>query len=316
MASAALMPAAVHVLMRAHLADGRDAVVKRLADADPAPDGAAERLRWEGACLTRLAGAPNVVKCYSVDAGAPALVLEYAAAGSLAATLAVGASRGVGRLLSTDDVVALGGALAAALEAVHAAGLVHRDVKPSNILLRTHDLTRPDAACLADFGVAAPAGSPGTLGVGWTEEAVGTLGYAAPEQLAEPATAVHPAADVYGLGVVLYELVTGRLPHELAPGEDEDEVALRARIVAGAAPVPPTAYRPSLAPAVARIIQRAIAHDPTRRPGAAELRRAWYAAWDSAWSTASDDPAELDGGAAQPPSSATMPSIPGHPSRL
>ena len=129
-----------------------------------------------------------------------------------------------------------------------------------------------------EMGVAARVGTRGSLGDGWTEEAVGTLGYAAPEQLADPAEAVHPAADVYALGVVLYELATGRLPHELAPGEDEP--ALRARIIGGDAPNPATVYRPDLAAEIDRVLGEALAYDPTARTrNAATLGRAWAAAW-------------------------------------
>ena len=257
------------------LPGGGRAIEKRVAAS--AAEGAAERLVWEGECLLALAGVPGVVRCVHLDRTTPVLLLEYAAAGSLAGRLARGASPGVGRLLPAREVVSLGTALAATLAAVHAAGLVHRDVKPSNVLLRHADLTRADAACLADFGVAARTGTRGSLGDGWTEEAVGTLGYAAPEQLADPATAVHPAADVYSLGVVFYELATGRLPHELAPGEDE--CALRARIVTGATPARPTAYRADLGTAIAHVLLDALAFAPMHRPTAATLGVAWREAW-------------------------------------
>ncbi len=276
---------------RVRLPDGRPAVRKRLRDPAHAEAGAAERLRWEGECLTALAGVPGVVGCYAVDRAAPALLLEDAPGGSLAAALAAVPGEwppGVGRLLPGRTVAALGAALGAALDAAHAAGLVHRDVKPSNVLLRAGALARPGAACLADFGVAARVGSAGSLGAGWVEDTVGTLGYAAPEQLADPARAIEPAADVYALGVVLYELATGRLPHELARGENED--ALRARIVAGAVPTPAGVYRPELGAAAERVLAGALARDPRRRPaGAGALARAWAGASSAgAWPRATE----------------------------
>lgn len=101
--------------------------------------------------------------------------------------------------------------LLAALTAVHAAGLVHRDVKPSNLLLEPPGSTRPRLR-LSDFGIAAHVDDPRLTRIG---EAVGTQGYAAPEVLrgADP----DPAQDVYAAGVLAAELVTGGRPSGAAP---------------------------------------------------------------------------------------------------
>jgi serine/threonine protein kinase len=98
-----------------------------------------------------------------------------------------------------------------AVQAVHAAGLVHRDVKPGNLLLEATGTDRPHL-WLSDFGVAARVGAPRLTHVG---TALGTPGYAAPEQLdgADP----HPAQDVHALGVVLAQLLTGRAPDASGP---------------------------------------------------------------------------------------------------
>ncbi|HEY0777330.1 MAG TPA: hypothetical protein VGD56_05115, partial [Gemmatirosa sp.] len=110
-----------HTFTIVRLDDGRRAVVKRPVDG--APDGAADRLLWEGSCLTRLTEAPRVLRCYRVERAPPALVLEYAAGGSLAGRLRDGPAPGVGRLLGAREVAAIGAALGAALASVHAAGM-------------------------------------------------------------------------------------------------------------------------------------------------------------------------------------------------
>ena len=142
---------------------------------------------------------PAIVAIHDVGEadGDPYIVMELVEGESLAARFARGGA------LSPEEVAPILGSVAAGLAAVHARGLVHRDVKPHNILLPAGG-----AAKLADFGLArgdetTTLTSPGT--------AVGTLGYLAPELLhGEPAT---PASDVYALGVVAYEGLTGQRPH-------------------------------------------------------------------------------------------------------
>lgn len=217
------------------------------------------RLLHEGRCLTALGGGAHVLGCRAVDADAPALLLEWAPGGSLAAWLG---ARPRPPAAWADRVAR---ELAAALGHAHAHGLVHRDVKPSNLLLAADGGVR-----LADFGVAARVGDRGALGPEWEEDPVGTLGYAAPEQLAgEPA---HPAADVYGMAAVLYELATGHLPWELRPGESEAD--LRARVVRGE--LVPGAGRWGVEPRRAEVLARALAPEVGRRqPGAKDLWREW-----------------------------------------
>ncbi|KAB2352350.1 serine/threonine-protein kinase [Actinomadura rudentiformis] len=147
---------------------------------------------------------PNVVQIYDVDTadGQPFLVMELVDGHDLAAVLH---QRGP---LPPAEVAAIGAQAARALAAAHAAGLVHRDVKPGNLLYA------PDGTVkLTDFGIASPldgsvpgdrtaARTPGPL--------VGTAAYVSPEQVnGHPAT---PASDLYALGCVLYELLTGQPP--------------------------------------------------------------------------------------------------------
>ena len=248
--------AGAHEVTRARLATGEVVARKAIRPALREREDLRARLLHEGRCLAALGGRAHVLACRAVDARAPALLLEWAPGGSLAEALGTRASRvnalGTGAVGAAAARVAR--ELALALGHVHAHGLVHRDVKPSNLLIAADGGLR-----LADFGVAARAGAHGALGPEWDEEPAGTLGYAAPEQLAgKPA---HPAADVYGAGAVLYELVAGRPAWELRAGEDE--AGLRARVVAG--DVVPSAERWGATPAVAAVLERALAAKPGQR---------------------------------------------------
>ncbi len=129
----------------------------------------------------------------------------------------------------------------AGLARLHEAGLVHRDIKPQNLLLAGDDRIR-----IADFGLAKGRGDRHRLPV---QLKVGSPGYAAPEQMADP-YGVDPRADLYATAVVLYRLITGRLP---AGGPRRAGTACLSRLV------------PSLDPHWDRFMERALAPDPSRR---------------------------------------------------
>ncbi|BBA97665.1 putative serine/threonine protein kinase [Actinacidiphila reveromycinica] len=153
-------------------------------------------------------------------------------------------------------------AVADALAASHADGIVHRDLKPANVLLATttgEDGTESMHPMLTDFGIARLADSPG---VTRTQEFVGTPAYVAPESAqGRPQTS---AVDVYGAGVLMYELVTGRPPFR---GESALEV-LRAHMT-------DQAVRPGNVPEpLWTVIERCLRKDPEQRPGAENLARA------------------------------------------
>ncbi|GLZ48401.1 hypothetical protein Acsp06_45860 [Actinomycetospora sp. NBRC 106375] len=141
--------------------------------------------------------------------------------------------------------------VAAALDAAHAAGLVHRDVKPSNVLVG-----RGDFAYLADFGIARPTGSVTAAHDGTV---IGTLPYMAPERLrAEPADA---RSDVYSLACLLHECLTGRPPF----GDEDPSALVGAHLYLS----PPTLVDDTIPAAVGEVVAQGMAKDPAARPPSA-----------------------------------------------
>jgi WD40 repeat protein/tRNA A-37 threonylcarbamoyl transferase component Bud32 len=181
--------------------------------------------------------------------GTPYVVMAFIDGCSLAERL-----KKVGRFADVRAAVALMAQIAEGLGAVHDGGLVHRDLKPGNVLL--------DAGghpFLSDFGLARRDDDADRL----TDAGalVGTIAYMAPEQadVRGDSGPVTPAADLYSLGVMLYELLTGRLPFAA-----ESKVSLLYQIVHGA-PTPPRQFRPDLDSALEAIVLKAMARDPEDR---------------------------------------------------
>jgi eukaryotic-like serine/threonine-protein kinase len=188
----------------------RPVALKRLAENLARDEELRQRFVREARLAARLSH-PNVVRVFDVgeDEGRPFIAMEYVEGETLADVVA---RRG---RLPVGEAASLGVQICAGLAAAHAAGLVHRDVKPQNLLLSTDGVLK-----LGDFGIAV--GHEGTrLTVAGT--VLGTAGYLAPEQArGEEVTA---AADIYAVGAVLYELLTGvpaRATESLAElGSDE-----------------------------------------------------------------------------------------------
>jgi serine/threonine protein kinase len=140
--------------------------------------------------------------------------------------------------------------IAAGLEAVHARKIVHRDLKPRNIVLDARDEPH-----LTDFGLSRCEGDVHLTDEG---QVIGTPAYMPPEQLTGARDRIGPRTDIYSLGVLFYQMLTGRLPFDGTP------LVLLEKITSQAPP-PPSTVRPGLAPALDEIIAKAMACDPTER---------------------------------------------------
>ena len=158
--------------------------------------------------------------------------------------------------LAPETAVFLLEQAARALDAAHGRGLVHRDVKPGNLLIaQGSDHRDPDHLYLADFGITKYIGARTGLTVAGT--VLGTVHYTSPEQIQEQA--VFGAADQYSLGCVLYECLTGQAPFE----RKSNEMVMWAHV--HELPVRPTTLRPDLPPALDAVIARVLAKDPGDR---------------------------------------------------
>jgi serine/threonine-protein kinase len=155
-------------------------------------------------------------------------------------------------VLSNDRVIQIAHDVALGLGAAHKLGIVHRDVKPQNVMLNDHGLVK-----LTDFGIASMYKDAEAERLTTTGMTLGTVQYYAPEQA--QGEVVSPAADVYALGIVMYEMLTGRTPFD---GDTPVTVAMRH---IQDLPEPPSAYNPRITPGLERIILRCLEKDPRDR---------------------------------------------------
>ena len=224
---------------------GRTVAVKVVLPLFAAQEHFVERFLREARVVAALEH-PGIVPVYDYGEqdGLPFLVMPYLDGGTLQ-------RRMTGQAQPLDQVVPWIRQLGAALDAAHAAGVLHRDVKPANVLVGKDE--RP---LLADFGIAKIAESATRLTA--TGVVVGTPVYMAPElALGKPAS---PASDLYSLAVVAYELLTGQPPFE-------GETALSVMHQHVQTPAPPPSTRvPTLPRALDEVFAQALAKDPTTRP--------------------------------------------------
>jgi hypothetical protein len=223
----------------------RKVAVKLLSERHAGDEDVRARFRREALAAARLSGTPHIITVFDVGEHRrrPFIVMEYLDGGSVHDRL-------------RDGHISPGQALewltqaGIALDRAHAEGVVHRDVKPANLLL-----DRDGNLVVTDFGIASTTGVdtltlPGTV--------LGTAGYLSPEQArGESATA---ASDRYGLGVVAFELLTGRRPFE-------GDTAATEALAHVTAPVPSAeSIHPELPDGVDEVLERALAKEPADRP--------------------------------------------------
>jgi tetratricopeptide (TPR) repeat protein len=217
------------------------------------------RFRAEAEAVAQLQH-PNIVQIYHVgeQAGLPFFALEYLEGGSLQGKVRESA-------LPAAEAARLVQTLAEAMQAAHERGIVHRDLKPANVLLDRYG--RPK---ITDFGLARRIeGGPGLTG---TDAYLGTPSYMAPEQAAGKGREAGPAADVYGLGATLYELLTGRPPFKAATAFETMNQVLHEE------PVPPRRLQPGVPRDLETICLKCLHKDSQKRYASAralaeDLRR-------------------------------------------
>jgi eukaryotic-like serine/threonine-protein kinase len=225
----------------------RQVAVKVLSASYALDPLAVERFRAEACTAARLSH-PNIVAVFDSgsDAGVHYLVMEYVPGQTLAQLLR---RRGP---LPPWRAAELTSQVCAALATAHAHGVVHRDVKPGNVLL-----DRDGRVKVADFGIAKAAAAPALTGDGMV---LGTAAYLSPEQAqGEP---VDPRSDVYALGCVLYELLTGAPPFGSAATSSPVAVAVRQ---VSQAPEPPSRRNPRIPAPMDAVVLTAMAKQPEQR---------------------------------------------------
>jgi serine/threonine-protein kinase len=224
----------------------REVAVKLLSPDVAANPGLVNRIRVEARAAARLRH-PNVVEVHDfgeTEDGLPYVVMELVEGRSLAAVLADGP-------LPWESAVHVCAQVAAALAAAHARGIVHRDVKPSNVMVTT------DGVKLVDFGISATIGEADVIG----GEVYGTPAYLAPERLA--GGTVRPATDVYALGLLLYLTLAGRMPWRATTTTE----MLKAHRYLQPETMP---IVPGLPDEVDQLVRSCLDKKPDQRPSAAE----------------------------------------------
>ena len=229
----------------------RTVAVKVLAEHLSDDEKFVARFRREALAVAKLVH-PNIVQVYDtgVDAGRHFIVMEYVEGRSGAQLLQRDGA------LEPATAVEIAAQACAGLEYAHRMGIIHRDVKPGNLMVIGGPAGGPPEMTvkLADFGIARAAEQTRLTQVG---SVVGTAAYLSPEQSrGEEAT---PISDVYSLGVVTYQLLTARLPYE---GNSLAELAIRRE---NERPLPPTSYEKNIPEGLSQAVLRALENEPEDR---------------------------------------------------
>lgn len=190
---------------------------------------------------------PHIVQVYEIgeQAGRPYLILEYVEGGSLDRKIA-------NRSQQPQEAATLVMLLARAMQAAHQCGIIHRDLKPANVLLTTNGQPK-----ITDFGLAKQMADD--AGQTQTGQIMGSPSYMAPEQAAGHITSIGPATDVYSLGAILYELLTGRPPFR------GDSIFDTLEQVRGREPTPPRVWQPKVPRNLETICLKCLAKAPDQR---------------------------------------------------
>ncbi|HEX7059858.1 MAG TPA: protein kinase [Solirubrobacterales bacterium] len=233
----------------------RTVAVKILAEHLSDDDRFVARFRREALAVAKLIH-PNIVQVYDtgIDEGRHYIVMEFVEGRSGAQILQ---RQGP---LDAETTAEIGIQACAGLDYAHRRGIIHRDVKPGNLMIFGGPVGGGEMTVkLTDFGIARALEQTRITQVG---SVVGTAAYLAPEQVrGEEAT---PATDVYALGVVLYQFLTGRLPYE---GSTLAELAVRQQ---NEKPLPPTTYNDEVPETLGAAVLRALEGDPSRRYASAD----------------------------------------------
>jgi serine/threonine protein kinase len=205
-----------------------------------------ERFQREAQAIARLEH-PHIVRLYRYGEakGLLYMAMQYVDGSDLASVLA--GYRRAGSLIEPQEAARIVREVCLALDDAHAQGVIHRDVKPSNIMLDKHGYV-----CLADFGLAL------LTELGTRGEILGSPRYIAPEQAISSANVV-PQSDLYAVGVILYEMFAGELPFD---AQDPMDLAL---MHMKQPPRPPRDLRPEISPALEAVILKALAKEPADR---------------------------------------------------
>jgi WD40 repeat protein len=236
-----------------HVALQREVALKMILSGGDADSQERARFRLEAAAVARLRH-PHIVPIHDVGAhdGRPFLSLEYVSGGSLKDRLQRGP-------LERPEAARLVEKLGRAVQHAHDNGIVHRDLKPANVLL-----TAEGEPKVTDFGLAKKLDADD--GLSQTGAILGTPFYMAPEQAAGKVRAVGPATDVWALGVILYECLTGQVPFKGTTSYETVQQVLTAE------PPPPRRLAPGVPRDLETVCLRCLNKEPARRyQSAAEL---------------------------------------------
>ena len=235
---------------------GRDVAVKVLSDKFSRDSAFVERFRREAQSAANL-NHPNIASIYDYgdDGGTYFIVMEYIDGKPLSDVIDAEAP------LMPERAAEIASDVARALERAHASGLVHRDIKPGNIMLDSGGQTK-----VTDFGIARALTADGEATMTQTGMVIGTASYLSPEQA--QGNPVDPRSDVYALGCVLYEMLTGSAPFT---GDSPLSIAYKH---VRENPVPPSTLNPDVPQELDAIVLKAMAKNPDNRfAGAEEMRQ-------------------------------------------